>query len=577
VANVPAHLRKYCVQQNETRYSFIDHAAWRFIMRQLTSYLSVNAHSSYLDGLKKTGISTEKIPSIAEIDKHLQDFGWSAIPVSGFIPPAAFMELQSLGILPIASDMRTVDHMDYTPAPDIVHEAAGHAPILIHPEFSTYLHRYAQVAAKAILNKEDLDIYEAIRNLSDLKESPASSEGEIQTAENRLAEVSRITNAPSEGALLARMNWWTAEYGLIGDLEKPKLYGAGLLSSVGESRSALTDKVKKIPFSLKCIEYSYDITEPQPQLFVTPDFQTLTTVLDEFAKTMAYQRGGVDSLEKIKSARTVNTVELNSGIQISGVLANFLTSGDGFYLQFQGPSQLSLGGTQLAGHSRLDHKEGFGTPIGNLKGQTRCLSECTQDELPRLGLVHGKRSKLEFESGVIVDGILKGAMIKNNRIILLKFEDCTVTLGRQILFKPDWGIYDMAVGSKIPSVFGGPADRFAYGEVTDFVAKRVPQHELNPDEQWLNSLFKKVKEIRERHDRSSSVMTELKQILDDVQEKYPNQWLLQMEILELSYEAKTVPVWQGILLSHLQRHIQAKPHLKDSIQNGMKLAAARYH
>src|SRR5687767_9887505 len=149
MANVPAHLRKYCVQQNVTRYTFIDHAVWRFIMRQLKSYLSQNAHPGYAEGLLKTGINTEKIPSVEEIDKHLQAFGWSAVPVSGFIPPAAFMELQSLGILPIASDMRTVDHLDYTPAPDIVHEAAGHAPILIDPEFSEYLHRYASVASKA--------------------------------------------------------------------------------------------------------------------------------------------------------------------------------------------------------------------------------------------------------------------------------------------------------------------------------------------------------------------------------------------------------------------------------------------
>src|SRR5690606_28663904 len=122
------------------------------------------------------GISTESIPKISDMDKKLQDYGWRAVPVSGFIPPAAFMEFQAHGILPIACDMRTVEHILYTPAPDIVHEAAGHAPILIDPDFSKYLNSYAEVASKSILSSEDLALYEAIRNLSDIKESPQSTE-----------------------------------------------------------------------------------------------------------------------------------------------------------------------------------------------------------------------------------------------------------------------------------------------------------------------------------------------------------------------------------------------------------------
>ena len=93
----------------------------------------------YALGLEKTGISTERIPDLAEMSQKLEPFGWQAVPVSGFIPPAAFMEMQSLGLLPIACDMRSIEHLTYTPAPDIVHEAAGHAPILIDPEFSIYL------------------------------------------------------------------------------------------------------------------------------------------------------------------------------------------------------------------------------------------------------------------------------------------------------------------------------------------------------------------------------------------------------------------------------------------------------
>ncbi|MCB0407440.1 MAG: phenylalanine 4-monooxygenase, partial [Bdellovibrionales bacterium] len=170
IDNLPKHLRKYVVDQNYEKYSPEDQAVWRYIMHQLRDYLSKHAHSCYLEGLEKTGITTNKIPRIEEMNEKLKEFGWGAIPVSGFIPPAAFMEFQSLGILPIASDMRSIDHILYTPAPDIVHEAAGHAPILINSEFADYLKRYAEIARKAIISKEDLDQYEAIRILSDVKE-----------------------------------------------------------------------------------------------------------------------------------------------------------------------------------------------------------------------------------------------------------------------------------------------------------------------------------------------------------------------------------------------------------------------
>ncbi|MCK6596989.1 MAG: aromatic amino acid hydroxylase [Bdellovibrionaceae bacterium] len=282
--NLPQHLRKYIVEQDYSKYTPIDHAVWRFILRQLKKFLKVNAHECYLEGLEKTGITEDRIPSIAELSKNLEKFGWRALPVSGFIPPAAFMELQSLSVLPIASDMRSLEHLLYTPAPDIVHEAAGHAPILIHPEFSNYLKKYAQVAKKALISKEDLELYEAIRILSDIKENPHSNSEQIMEAEENLKFKSKSITHVSEASLLSRMNWWTAEYGLIGSLDKPKIFGAGLLSSVGESKWCLSDAVKKIPLSLDCLNYSYDITEPQPQLFVTPNFQTLTLVLEQMAK-----------------------------------------------------------------------------------------------------------------------------------------------------------------------------------------------------------------------------------------------------------------------------------------------------
>ena len=124
--------------------------------------ISINFFTKYADeiynqGLSDTGITKNKIPKIKSINRKLNKFGWRAVCVRGFIPPQIFMEFQSLKILPIAADMRTHKHLTYTPSPDIVHEAAGHAPIIANKEYSKYLIDYGEVASNAIISNEDMD------------------------------------------------------------------------------------------------------------------------------------------------------------------------------------------------------------------------------------------------------------------------------------------------------------------------------------------------------------------------------------------------------------------------------------
>ena len=98
---------------------------------------------------------------------------------------------------------------------------------------------------------------------------------------------------PSEMAKIRNLHWWTVEYGLIGTIENPKIYGAGLLSSIGESQWCMSNEVKKIPYSIVAADTDFDITKPQPQLFVTPDFAHLSLILEEFANTMAIRNGNI--------------------------------------------------------------------------------------------------------------------------------------------------------------------------------------------------------------------------------------------------------------------------------------------
>src|SRR3954452_8557816 len=250
VAALPKHLLQFAVDQRYDEYTSVDHAVWRFIMRQNTFFLKEYAHKVYFQGLLDTGISFERIPRISEMNEILGRIGWGAVAVDGFIPPAAFMEFQAYKVLVIACDMRQIHHIEYTPAPDIVHEAAGHAPIIVDREYSDYLQRFGEVGAKAMQTRRDFELYQAIRHLSILKEQPNSDPKEVEKATHEVEDRFKKLGDPSEMPLLSRLHWWTVEYGLIGSLEHPKIYGAGLLSSIGESVSCLESNVKKIWYSI---------------------------------------------------------------------------------------------------------------------------------------------------------------------------------------------------------------------------------------------------------------------------------------------------------------------------------------
>src|ERR1700757_448695 len=296
VQSLPKHLLQFSVDQRYEEYTSVDHAVGRFIMRQNIFFLKEYAHKVYFQGLLDTGISFERIPRIEEMNDILGKIGWGAVAVDGFIPPAAFMEFQAYKVLVIACDMRQIHHIEYTPAPDIVHEAAGHAPIIVDREYSDYLQRFGEVGARAMQSRKDFELYEAIRHLSILKELPNSDAKEVEEATREVERRQQNLGEASEMALLSRLHWWTVEYGLIGTLDKPKIYGAGLLSSIGESVSCLEPNVKKIPYSIDAQNQPFDITTRQPQLFVCRDFKHLKDVLEQFADTMAYRRGGLEGL-----------------------------------------------------------------------------------------------------------------------------------------------------------------------------------------------------------------------------------------------------------------------------------------
>lgn len=573
LVQVPIHLKEFVVEQDYEQYTPIDHAVWRYVMRQNHHYLGQTAHSAYLEGLRLSGISVERIPNIREMNECLAKIGWGAVTIDGFIPAVAFFDFQAHRILPIACDIRQYDHIAYTPAPDIIHEAAGHAPIILDETYRSYLKIFGEIGSRALSSKEDYELYEAIRYLSIVKEDPESTEEVIRQAEEELERKAKAVQNVSEANELARLYWWTVEYGLIGDCENPRIYGAGLLSSVGESISCLQDDVKKIPFSLQaCIETDYDITKPQPQLFVCRDFQELIDAILEYSKRMALNVGGTESLIKARNMPQTTTAVYSSGLQVSGILAEleFDSQGEAVYLKTTGPSALAVGNKELPGHGKQYHAEGFGSPIGRLAGESTPLECFTDEQLQEKGIVPGKRSILSFESGLQVAGVVRYILREGGRLVLIGFDECTVTYQDKTLFQAEWGTFDMAVGERIVSVFAGAADREAFATGThkpSVISAR--QSSYSPEQIRLHQLYQQVRNIREKQqafDRDT-----LLTILDELDADYPEDWLIRLELLEILYRQAGTEHEQSRLHSVLEKLKDANADQKQLIMNGLQL------
>ncbi len=535
---LPNHLKKFIIDQKYNEYTPINHAVWRYIMRQNYSYLKDHAHESYVEGLIKTGISIDHIPSIEQMNEALGKMGWAAVTVDGFIPPAAFMEFQAYNVLVIAADIRQLENIEYTPAPDIVHEAAGHAPIIADPKYADYLHRIGEIGSKAMSSKKDFELYEAIRHLSIIKEMPGYDRREILKAEKDVEMKQDNLGEPSEMALLSRLHWWTVEYGLIGDINNPKIYGAGLLSSIGESSSCLENGVKKIEYNLDTADYAFDITNKQPQLFVTPDFDNLTEVLNQFASGMAFQTGGLEGINKAIECKNISTIVYSSGLQVSGWIKTVLCDGDNqpIYINSEAPTALAYNNKQIEGHGKDYHKDGFGSPIGKLVGIDKPIEAMTNEELYKNNITVGNQTELNFENGIILTGMLLDIACINENIVLMTFENCTVKYGEKILFDPQWGKFDMAVGENIMSVFCGAADKDAYDQDDLVPMERTIKSDYCDKERRLHALYNLVRECR-----NNKVDCKLiPEIWDELKNQYPDEWLLPLEMLELliSKEAK---------------------------------------
>ena len=565
---LPKHLKQFIKPQDYSDYTPINQAVWRYVMRKNVNYLSKVAHSSYLEGLKKTGIEVEKIPSMYGMNRILTEIGWAAVAVDGFIPPNAFMEFQAYNVLVIASDIRQLEHIEYTPAPDIIHEGAGHAPIIANPEYAEYLRRFGEIGCKAISSHKDYQMYEAIRLLSILKEAEGTPQAAIDAAEKAVEDLQDTMGELSEMAQIRNLHWWTVEYGLIGTIDNPKIYGAGLLSSIGESAWCMTDNVKKIPYDLSAANQSFDITKLQPQLYVTPDFAYLSLVLEEFANKMALRTGGLSGINKLIHSNALGTIELSTGIQISGVFTNVIEEeGNPVYIQTTGKTALSYREKELVGHGTTKHAEGFGSPIGKLKGINLAIEDMSPRDLSAYSITENQSVTLDFEGDITVKGeIITGSRNLHGEIILVSLKNCTVTHRETILFQPEWGIYDMAVGKKVISAFSGPADVNSFDLISHVPTSKTIKAKHTAERDDLEVLYQTVRNIRKTKDTETS----LAPIFEKLQTNHPNDWLLAVEIIELLKDRHEPQLLQEVM-NYLEKLKEKRTEVAHLIAGGLDL------
>ncbi len=511
IAGLPTHLRRYAVAQDYPAYTPRDHAVWRHVLRRLTAFLRDHAHQRYLQGLAETGIGTERIPNLDDMNEKLARVGWRTVAVRGFIPPAVFTELQSMRVLAIAADIRTHEHIEYTPAPDIVHESAGHAPFVSDPRYAEYLAACGEVGFRAIASAEDQALFEAIRNLSIVKEDPAAGAEEVAFVEEQLRAAAASVRGVSEATRASRLYWWTAEYGLVGTPDDPRLYGAGLLSSIGEAAHCITPAVKKLPLTAACADVPYDITRMQPQLFVARDFEHLFEVLGAFRGTLSWKRGGDHGLDEALRARTVNHLVLSGGVEASGRVAERIAApamvAPGLstaLVRLEGPVLASRGGRAAGKPWPGEAVVAFG-----------------RAPLPEQGKFY-----VTFESGLE----LRGFAVGRGEVVDLRGS----LLGRP-LDLPTWAL--LFVSEDLRSVAGGPADPGAwdrwFGDLSSFTEgegeARARAHKASALMPGLAALYAEVRRMRESGRLDPQRLVEIR----DAASRWRDDWLLRAEVDEL--------------------------------------------
>jgi phenylalanine-4-hydroxylase len=240
----------FTIDQPMHRYGAVDHAVWKQLYTRQTALLKGRVCDEFLQGVERLNLSPESVPSFEAINEQLMPAtGWRIVAVPGLVPDQVFFEHLANRRFPVTWWMRRPDQLDYLQEPDCFHDLYGHVPLLINPVFADYMHAYGRAALAA--------------------------------------------NDANALPLLARLYWYTVEFGLIRDDASPngvKIYGAGIVSSKGETLySQQSAAPNRLGFDLeRVMRTRYRIDTFQKTYFVIDDFAQLFGVTQtDFAPLLA--------------------------------------------------------------------------------------------------------------------------------------------------------------------------------------------------------------------------------------------------------------------------------------------------
>lgn len=222
------------IDQKWNDYSNEEHSTWEQLFVRQMEVLKPRACPQYLQALDILGFTSDRIPDFTNVNKRLRaETGWEVVATDGLIKSKAFFDMLTDRKFPSGRFIRRPDQLDYLEEPDIFHDLFGHIPLLTDPSYANYMHAYGQGGTRALK-------YKTTRHL-------------------------------------ARLNWWTIEFGLMQTDEGLKIFGAGLLSSFSEAKYCLDDpSAHHIAFDLeRCMRTRVYINDMQPCYFVINSFEDL--------------------------------------------------------------------------------------------------------------------------------------------------------------------------------------------------------------------------------------------------------------------------------------------------------------
>ena len=224
----------FVIDQGWERYTAQDHAIWRRLFERQSALLPGRACKEVLDGLAATGAAADGIPRFEAASDILEKAtGWRIVAVAGLVPDDVFFWHLANGRFPVTNWIRAPEQMDYLQEPDVFHDFFGHVPVLMNPVFADYMRAYGRGGLKAL----------------------------------------RLGALP----YLARLYWYTVEFGLIRSDDGLRIYGSGIASSRTESVYCLESPApRRIAFDLlRIMQTDYRIDDLQAVYFVIDDFRQL--------------------------------------------------------------------------------------------------------------------------------------------------------------------------------------------------------------------------------------------------------------------------------------------------------------